>query len=108
MLGAVARVFRRPVFCAWVAAIALFSGIGAGLAQQPASSGDVPTSVVPPVQPTEVSISAFLIGLSRVSEPSAAFPVFDVEMLAAPHESHRSTPVPSLQEQMATLSTSAR
>lgn len=80
MLGAVARVLRRPVFCAWVAAIALFSGIGAGLAQQPASSGDVPTSVVPPVQPTEVSISAFLIGLSRVSEPSAAFPVFDVEM----------------------------
>lgn len=58
----------------------LLLGMGTGAAQQMTSSDDPPTFVVPPQQPTEVSIAAYLIGLSRVSEPSAAFTTFDVEM----------------------------
>ena len=54
--------------------------MGTGMAQQTTSSDDLPTSVVPPQQPTEVSIAVYLIGLSHVSEPSAAFTTFDVEM----------------------------
>lgn len=58
----------------------LLLGVDTGVAQQMTSSDDLPTPVVPPQQPTEVSIATYLIGLSRVSEPSAAFTTFDVEM----------------------------
>lgn len=44
------------------------------------SSEDAPTFVSPPQQPTEVSVGAYLIGLSRVSEPSEPFPFYEVEM----------------------------
>jgi hypothetical protein len=43
-------------------------------------SYDVPTFVTPPQQPTEVSVGAYLIGLSRMSEPSETFPTYDVEI----------------------------
>lgn len=43
-------------------------------------SYDVPTSVSPPQRPTEVTVGAYLIGLTRISAPSAAFPSFEVEM----------------------------
>ena len=49
-------------------------------AAQATDFGDLPTAVTPPARPTEVVIAAYLIGLSRVSEPSAAFPTFEVEM----------------------------
>ena len=54
--------------------------VGTSVAQQMTSSDDLPTFVVPPRQPTEVSIATYLIGHSRVSEPSAAFTTFDTEM----------------------------
>ena len=41
---------------------------------------DVPTFVEPPQRPTEISVAAYLIGLSRVSAPSDAFPTWDVEV----------------------------
>jgi hypothetical protein len=44
------------------------------------SSDDPPTAVSSPQRPTEVSVGAYLIGLSRVSAPSEAFPSFEVEM----------------------------
>lgn len=59
---------------------ALLLALGAASAQQPTDSDDLPTSVIPPQQPTEVKIAAYLIGLSRVSDPSSAFPTFEVEM----------------------------
>lgn len=34
----------------------------------------------PPAQPTQVTVGAYLIGLSRVSEPSSAFPTWDAEV----------------------------
>jgi hypothetical protein len=43
-------------------------------------SDDTPTSVSPPERPTPVTVGAYLIGLSRVSPPSEAFPSFEVEM----------------------------
>jgi len=46
----------------------------------PANLWDQPTSVSPPQRPTEVIIGAYLMGLSRVSDPSEAFPSFEVEM----------------------------
>lgn len=58
----------------------LLLGFGTAAAVEPTSSDDLPTAVVPPQRPTEVTIAAYLIGLSRVSEPSAAFPTFEVEM----------------------------
>jgi hypothetical protein len=58
----------------------VLAGTGAAAAEEPTSSDDPPTAVVPPRRPTEVTIAAYLIGLSRVSEPSAAFPTFEVEM----------------------------
>ena len=61
----------------------LLVSVGIGAAQQMTSSDDLPTFVVPPRQPTEVSIAAYLIGLSRVSEPSVAFTTFDAEMYIA-------------------------
>ncbi|NNJ97939.1 MAG: hypothetical protein HKP12_12355 [Gammaproteobacteria bacterium] len=45
-----------------------------------ASSDDTPTAVSPPKRPTEITVGAYLIGLSRVSPPSEAFPSFEVEM----------------------------
>ena len=58
----------------------LLLGVVTAAAEQETTSDDLPTAVAPPRQPTEVSIAAFLIGLSRVSEPAAAFPTFDAEM----------------------------
>jgi len=49
-------------------------------AEAPPSSEDDPTFVTPPAQPTVVSVGAYLIGLSRVSEPAEPFPTYDVEM----------------------------
>ncbi len=54
--------------------------LGAPAGAQDQGTDDVPTAVSPPQQPTPVQIAAYLIGLSRVSEPSSAFPTFDVEM----------------------------
>lgn len=50
------------------------------MAAKHATFNDLPTFVTPPRQPTQVSIETYLIGLSRVSEPSAAFPTYEVEM----------------------------
>jgi hypothetical protein len=55
-------------------------GLSNASGQQPESSNDLPTAVEPPQRPTEVSIAAHLIGLSGISEPSTAFPTFDVAM----------------------------
>lgn len=41
---------------------------------------DAPTFVSPPREPTEVSVGAYLVGLSRMSDPSESFPTYDVEM----------------------------
>ncbi len=71
---------RKLLYRLLVVSVILLLGMGTGMAQQTTSSDDLPTFVVPPQQPTEVSIAAYLIGLSRVSEPSAAFTTFDVEM----------------------------
>ena len=60
--------------------VTLLLGVVTAAAEQDTGSDDLPTSVAPPQQQTQVSIAAFLIGLSRVSEPSAAFPSFDAEM----------------------------
>jgi len=49
-------------------------------AETPPSSHDTPTFVTPPEAPTRVSVGAYLIGLSQVSEPSDPFPTCDVEM----------------------------
>ncbi len=51
-----------------------------GAETQDSSSDDLPTSVTPPARPSEVEVGVYLLGLSRVSEPSEAFPTFDVEM----------------------------
>jgi len=75
---------RRSRECASVLILAgLLLAMGLPLratAATPASSDDLPTSVIPPRRPTEVAIAAYLIGLSRVSEPSEAFPTYEVEM----------------------------
>jgi hypothetical protein len=59
---------------------ALLLAFAAAAAAEPTGSDDVPTAVSPPRRPTEVAIAAYLIGLSRVSDPSEAFPTFEVEM----------------------------
>jgi hypothetical protein len=61
-------------------AVLLLLGFGTAVAAEPTSSDDPPTAVIPPQRPTEVTIAGYLIGLSRISEPSAAFPTFEVEM----------------------------
>lgn len=72
---------RRKLHCRLLAASVMWLlSMGTSVAQQMTSSDDLPTFVVPPRQPTEVSIATYLIGLSRVSEPSAAFTTFDTEM----------------------------
>jgi len=53
---------------------------GSGETENRTGSEDTPTSVSPPRLPTEVTVGAYLIGLSRVSAPSEAFPNFEVEM----------------------------
>ena len=54
---------------------------GAGAAEPGlATSEDVPNFVEPPRRPTEIRIAAYLIGLSRVSAPSDAFPTWDAEV----------------------------
>lgn len=54
--------------------------IGVSAAGAQSSSDDDPTSVSPPRRATEVAVDAYLIGLSRVSEPSEPFPTSEVEM----------------------------
>ena len=54
--------------------------LAATLAEAQSGSDDIPTFVSPPHRPTEVAIGAYLIGLSRVSEPSEPFPTYEVEM----------------------------
>jgi len=44
------------------------------------TTDDTPTSVSPPQLPTEVTVGAYLIGLSQVSEPSDPFPTVDLEV----------------------------
>lgn len=60
------------------AAIFILAGFPSAEAQQ--SSDDIPDFVTPPQLPVEVSVGAYLIGLSQVSEPSDPFPTYDVEM----------------------------
>jgi hypothetical protein len=48
--------------------------------EEQSDTGDIPTSVSPPSEPTQVTVGAYLIGLSRVSAPVEAFPSFEVEM----------------------------
>jgi hypothetical protein len=70
------RVSRRAFASALLAISLLWTGAGV----HASDSGDAPTFVAPPSRPTEVAISAFLIGLSRVSDSSEAFPTADVEV----------------------------
>jgi hypothetical protein len=60
------------------AAIFILAGFPSAEAQQ--SSDDIPDFVTPPQLPVEVSVGAYLIGLSQLSEPSDPFPTYDVEM----------------------------
>lgn len=66
-----------------LASLVLSAGVSAGAHARPeaTSANDVPTFVEPPRSPTEVAVAAYLIGLSRVSHSSEAFPTTDVEML---------------------------
>ena len=80
VLHAFLRVLRQSLSRFSVAFIILLLGLSNASGQQPVGTDDLPTAVEPPQRPTEVSIAAYLIGLSGVSEPSAAFPTFDVEM----------------------------
>ena len=66
---------RFTILCATIFVIA---GLPAAEAQQ--SSDDFPDFVTPPQLPSVVSIGAYLIGLSQLSEPSDPFPTYDVEM----------------------------
>ena len=63
-----------------VSAALLASPLDENSAWAQRSSDDIPTYVTPPELPTKVSIGAYLIGLSQVSEPSDPFPTYDVEM----------------------------
>ena len=74
------RVLRQSLSRFSVAFIILLLGLSKASGQLPVSSDDLPTAVEPPQRPTEVSIATYLIGLSGFSEPSTAFPTFDVEM----------------------------
>ncbi len=76
------RFGLRSLLCAVLAGCAavLAPPLDNGSAWAQQSSGDVPTHVTPPALPTEVSVGAYLIGLSRISEPSDPFPTYDVEV----------------------------
>ena len=71
----VCPAFRRTA--AYLVASALICATPA-FAQE--TSDDIATAVSPPSLPTEVAVGAYLMGLSRVSEPSDPFPTIDVEM----------------------------
>jgi len=61
--------------------ILLTASAGQVIAADPSTtSDDLPTFVTPPRLPTEVAVGGYLIGLSRVSEPSEPFPTYDVEV----------------------------
>lgn len=66
---------RLKILCAFIFVLAGFS-----VTEAQQSSDDVPNFVTPPELPAEVSVGAYLIGLSQVSEPSDPFPTYDVEM----------------------------
>ena len=66
-----------PLWMVLLAGLALPASLSAADTSQ--RSDDPPTFVAPPQEPTEVSVALYLMGLSRVSEPSAAFPTYDVE-----------------------------
>lgn len=70
------RVPHRAFASALLAISLLWTGAGA----RASDSDDTPTFVAPPSGPTEVAIAAYLIGLSRVSDSSEAFPTADVEV----------------------------
>ncbi|MDJ0850814.1 MAG: hypothetical protein QNK04_20785 [Myxococcota bacterium] len=74
------RCRRISALAALPALVAVVFAAGTAAASESTGSDDLPTAVVPPARPTEVVISAYLLGLSRVSEPSSPFPTFDVEM----------------------------
>jgi hypothetical protein len=63
----------------WGTVLAMGTECPDATAQEP-SSADPPTAVVPPARPTEVEVGVYLLGLSYVSDPSEAFPTFEVEM----------------------------
>ena len=68
-----------PILCvALMALCAATPGLSAAGPEQ--TSDDTPTFVTPPQRPTKVDVGAYLLGLSRISEPSAPFPTCDVEM----------------------------
>jgi len=72
---------RRSVSSVLLTTLVLAAGTFCpSAAAQETSSDDAPTFVVPPEHPTEVQVGVYLLGLSHVSEPSEAFPTFDVEM----------------------------
>ena len=73
------RVLRRAVVSALLAISLLSTGASANRADA-TDSDDVPTFVAPPRLPTEVTAAAYLIGLSRVSDSSEAFPTAEVEV----------------------------
>ena len=62
-----------------VVAVALLPAAVAATTPGVGASDDAPTSVKPPRRPTEVTAAVYLIGLSRISDPSDAFPTVDVE-----------------------------
>jgi len=65
----------------WAAVLVLGAAPIHAIAGEPLNtSDDIPTFVTPPQRPTEVSVGAYLHGLSRVSEPSEPFPTYEVEM----------------------------
>jgi hypothetical protein len=58
----------------------LLSAVASANSADATGSHDVPTFVAPPRRPTEVTTAAYLIGLSRVSDSSEAFPTAEVEV----------------------------
>jgi hypothetical protein len=63
-----------------VLALLVTALLSTGASTNATGSDDVPTFVTPPSRPTEVAIAAYLIGLSRVSDSSEAFPTAEVEV----------------------------
>jgi hypothetical protein len=73
------RVYGPAAALTLLATLLLSTGASATLPEA-TDSQDLPTFVEPPNRPTEVAIATYLIGLSRVSDSSDAFPTTDVEM----------------------------
>jgi hypothetical protein len=63
-----------------VVVVALLPAAVAATTRGVDATDDVPTSVKPPRRPTEIAAALYLIGLSRISDPSDAFPTVDVEV----------------------------